>query len=350
MSSRTRDGGTSGGLLARHVAAAAAALEGVVERTPMLSSPALDAAVGAEVVCKAENLQRTNSFKFRGAYYHLLALSGERRGRGVVGASSGNHAQALALGGRLLDAPVHVVVPEDLPDVKLAAIARLGADIVTYRRGVDDRDRIVARLAHTHGLAVVPSADSLAVMAGAGTVGLELMQDAPGVGALLVPVGGGGLAAGCATVVTTHYPGVKVVGVEPAAGNDTLLSLRAGQLMAVPPPSTIADGLRHTAPAAGPFMINQRLLHDVVTVTDDEIAAAMALAFQHLKVVVEPSGATALAALLAGKAPVGSGRTGVILSGGNVDWTAYRSLTNGKMSHALPGLRGNGASLRQHRA
>jgi threonine dehydratase len=324
---------------ADRVRQAGAALAGVAVRTPLLSASGLDAAVGAGVVCKAENLQRTNSFKFRGAYHHLVTLPGPVRDRGVVAASSGNHAQALALAARLLNTRATVVVPADIPATKADAIARLGATVVTYRRGVDDRDAIVADLAHSRGLAVVPSADSPAVMSGAGTVGLEFLTDVPDLSVLLVPVGGGGLAAGCATIAKAMSPRTRVIGVEPVAGNDTHLSLQAGRRVTVPAPETIADGLRHTTPAAGPFAINQRLLDDVLTVTDDQIAEAMALALTHLKVVVEPSGATGLAALIGGAVPSGWGRIGVVISGGNVDWAVLRSLTDRSIHSGLSRLR-----------
>ncbi len=338
MTPLTTDAGR-GELTAKHVRQAAAALAGAVIRTQVLANPGLDAAIGASVVCKAENLQVTNSFKFRGAYHHLLTLPEQIRSRGVIGASSGNHAQALALAARLLKTQATVVVPSDIPATKLEAITRLGARVVAYRHGVDDRDTVVAHLAERGGLAVVPSADSLAVMAGAGTVAWELLQDAPDLTALLVPMGGGGLAAGCATITKALCPWIRVIGVEPVEGNDTHLSLRHGRRIAVPAPVTIADGLRHTTPATAPFAVNQRLLDDVLTVTDDQIAEAMTLAFTHLKVVVEPSGAAALAAVTSGRVPGASGRMGVVLSGGNVDWSTLRSLINGRMHSGLPRLR-----------
>jgi threonine dehydratase len=321
---------------------AAARLAGVVVRTPLLTSAGLTAAVGAELVVKAECLQITGAFKFRGAYHHLSRLSPEDLARGVIGASSGNHAQALALAAQLLGARATVVVPADIPDVKLAAIDRLGAAVVTYDRDVEDRDQVVADLSAGGGLCVVPSANSVAVMAGAGTVALELLQDAPDVDTILVPVGGGGLAAGCAAFVKATHPRIRVIGVEPDGCNDTQLSLHAKHPTRIAATNTIADGLRHNSPAPLALPVLLRYLDDVVTVHDDAITEAMALGFEHLKVVLEPSGAIALAALLSGAVTASpttgtrlGGRMAVILSGGNVDWATFRSLITRRHDRGL---------------
>lgn len=316
-------------LTADGVRAAAEVLDGVAVSTPMLSSPELDAALGAAVLAKAENLQRTGAFKFRGAYHHVATLDPEARVRGVVGASSGNHAQALALTAGLFGTRATVVIPDDVPRGKLDAIRHLGGRVVTYRRGVDDRNALVAELAAAHDLAVVPSADSVPVMAGAGTVALEILRDAPDIDTLLVPLGGGGLAAGCATYVKAVRPSVRVIGVEPAGADDTRRSVRRGRRVVIRPPRTVADGLAHTSPALLPFRVNRRLLDDIVLVDDAAIARAMQLCFRHLNVVVEPSGATALAALVTGgvgRCAGEPGRTAVVLSGGNVDWATFRDL------------------------
>jgi threo-3-hydroxy-L-aspartate ammonia-lyase len=320
---------------------AAARLAGKITRTPVLSSPELDHALGAQVACKAENLQRTGAFKLRGALSHMLTLPGPALARGVIGASSGNHGHALAVAARMLGTRAVVVVPDDAPSVKVDAIAANGAQIHRYDRRSADRDAIVATIAESQRLCVVPSADSLQVMAGAGTVALEIMQELREPGVLLVPVGGGGLAAGCATIAKHIHPTVRLIGVEPASGDDTAQSLRAGRRVAIPPPTTIADGLTHTMPSPGPFAINQRLLDDVVTVDDDAIAEAMALCLRHLRVVVEPSGACGLAALIAGRLYGGCDKIAVVLSGGNVDWHTFRVLIDN--SHArrlreLPGM------------
>ncbi len=221
-------------------------LRGIAAVTPALSSPALDVVAGRAVICKAEALQRAGSFKFRGACNAVAALSQAERQRGVLGASSGNHAQALALAGRLLAAPVTVVVPRDAPVMKVNAAACLGARVVRYDRHADDREAITRELAAEHGHMIVPSADRF-VMAGAGIVALELLEQAPGLSVILVPVGGGGLAAGPAVAAKAVNPKIRVIGVEPATGADTAASLRAGHRVTLPAvPGTIADGLRHT--------------------------------------------------------------------------------------------------------
>ena len=301
-------------------------LRGVAAVTPALSSLALDAIVGRAVICKAEALQRTGSFKFRGAYNAVAAFGQEQQQRGVLGASSGNHAQALALCGRLLAVPVTVVVPRDAPVMKVNAAAWFGAHVARYDRHADDRDAIARALAAEHGYTIVPSADDRFVIAGAGTVALEFLEQAPDLAVILVPVGGGGLAAGTAVAAKAVNPGIQVIGVEPSTGADTAASLRAGHRVTLPAvPGTIADGLRHTSPAPLPWEVNKVLLDDVVTVTDDQIARAMRWAFEHLKIVAEPSGAAALAALTSPGLPPGP--AGVVISGGSVDWRTFQAIT-----------------------
>jgi threonine dehydratase len=303
-------------------------LRGVAATTPVLSSPALNHINGRIVVCKAEALQRTGSFKFRGAYNAVASLSDTSRQHGVVGASSGNHAQALALAGQLLGVPVTVVVPRDAPAAKVDGARSLGAHIVTYDRYLDNRDEITAGLAAEYGYTIVPSASHPSVMAGAGTVALELLRQAPGLTTILVPVGGGGLAAGTAVAAKHINPDITIIGVEPCDGADTAASLRAGHLVTLPAvPNTIADGLRHTSPAGLPWEVNKMLLDDVVTVTDDCIVSAMKWAFDHLKIVTEPSGAAALAGLANPGLPPGP--VGVVISGGSVDFAIFRALMAG---------------------
>ena len=315
-------------LTAADVYQAQRCLHRVAAATPALSSLALDTLLGRGVVCKAEALQRTGSFKFRGAYNAVAALRQAGRQPGVVGASSGNHAQALALAGRLLDVAVTVVVPRDAPDAKVNGARSLGARIVRYDRLTDDRDAITGALAAEYGYTIVPSADDKAVMAGAGTATLELLHQAPGLSVILVPVGGGGLAAGTAVAAKEINRRITVIGVEPRTGADTAASLRAGHRVKLPAvPDTIADGLRHTSPARLPWEVNKVLLDDVATVTDDEIAQAMRWAFDHLKIVVEPSGAVALAALAGTGLPPGP--AGVIISGGSVDYRTFRAIAVG---------------------
>ncbi|MEV1005140.1 threonine/serine dehydratase [Nonomuraea sp. NPDC050202] len=308
------------------VRTAAARLDGHITATPLLALPALEELCGAPVLCKAENLQKTGSFKLRGALNHVLSLSRDERAGGIIAASSGNHAQAIAWAARLVGTYAVVVVPADAPQAKVHAAQALGAEVVHYARGGEDRDAIVAALARERGLAVVPSANSEQVIAGGGTVAAEILAETDQVSTLVVPVGGGGLAAGCAVAAKALSPNMRVVGVEPEHGADTVLSLRQGRRVSIPIPATIADGLTHATPAPLPFAINQALLDQVVTVGDAEIVEAMAAAFAHLKVVVEPSGACALAAVMCGRIEIFSGTIGVVLSGGNIAWTTFRSL------------------------
>jgi threo-3-hydroxy-L-aspartate ammonia-lyase len=316
------------------IAAAQHRLRGIAAMTPVLASPALDAATGRRVVCKAESLQRSGSFKFRGAYNALAALTQAGQVRGVVGASSGNHAQALALAGKLLSVPVTVVVPHDAPVIKLDGARRHGARIITYDRRTQDRDQITAALADACGYTVVPSADHLAVMAGAGTAAVELLQQAPGLAMILVPAGGGGLAAGTAVAAKHLSPGTTILAIEPVTAADTAASLEAGRRVTLPEvPDTIADGLRHTSPARLPWEVNKVLLDGVITVTDTQITCAMRWAFEYLKIVAEPSGATALAALTCPGLPPGP--AGVLITGGSADLATFRALT--AMAPAMAG-------------
>ncbi|MFD9248407.1 threonine ammonia-lyase [Streptomyces bottropensis] len=303
---------------------AADRLRKVASRTPMLTSAALNEQLRRPVWVKAENQQVTGSFKFRGAYNALATLGPQDRSRGVIGASSGNHATALARAAQLFEVSAVVVVPDDIPKVKRQAITSLGARIVSYDRRSGHRDALVHQLAHENGLTIVPSANHEQVIAGAGTVGWEMLEEVPTLTTLLVPVGGGGLAAGTAVAATGHDPSLKVVGVEPASADDTLRSLSVGRLISIPPPVTIADGLGHSEPARIPFEINQRLLADIVTVPEEAIAAAMASLFRHFRLVVEPSGAVAFAGLLQSLDRLPPGPIGVVVSGGNVDWDTYR--------------------------
>jgi threonine dehydratase len=314
-------------LTVQDVREAAERLDGVAVRTPVLSSPALDERVGAEILLKCENLQRTGAFKIRGAYNAISRLGASELERGVCAYSSGNHAQAVALAARLLGTRATIVMPTDAPASKLEATREQGAEIVGYDRYSEDRAAIAAEIAEREVRTIIPPYDHPHVIAGQGTVALELIEDAPGLDALVVPVGGGGLIAGCATAATGLLPGVRVIGVEPAVGDDTQRSLAAGERVRVPVARTIADGQQIDIPGERTFPVIRERVAAVVTVTDEEIVAAMRFAFERLKLVLEPSGASALAALLHGKAEVAGARTGVILSGGNVDVTRFRELT-----------------------
>ena len=308
------------------VRAAAARIEGQVVRTPVLSSPALDEAVGAEVVLKAEHLQLGGAFKLRGALNNVSARTSEELRRGVVTVSSGNHAQAVARAATIRGTTALVLMPEDAPRSKLEATLAQGAEVETFDRYATDREALLADRAASTGRVVVHPYDDPLTMAGQGTAALELLEDAGPVEDLLVPVGGGGLAAGCATVVDGLLPRGRVLGVEPEAGDDVRRSLAAGERVSIAVPRTIADGQQTTSPGRHPFEVLRHRLAGVVTVSDEEIVAAMRHAAEHLGAVLEPSGACALAALLAGRVTP-RGRVGVVLSGGNVDPGRYRDLT-----------------------
>jgi threonine dehydratase len=288
----------AGMVSADDILAAARTLEGVVHRTPVVTSRTLDERLGARVFLKAECLQRSGSFKLRGAYNKIASLEPEQRERGVVAFSSGNHAPAL----------------------KLDATRSYGADVVTYDRYSEDREAIGQRLASERGLALVRPFDDPLVIAGQGTAALELLDEVGELDLFLAPVSGGGLMAGCATILAERCPAARAVGVEPDAADDYRRSLEAGRRVALDAvPRTIADALQVTAPGERTFEINRRLLAGIATVGDEQLVDAMRFAFERLKLVVEPGGAAGLAALLAGAVDVPEGaRVGVMLSGGNV--------------------------------
>ncbi|MGW0420157.1 pyridoxal-phosphate dependent enzyme [Streptomyces sp. NPDC003015] len=308
---------------------AATRLKGVAHRTPVLRSRTLDALVGAEVLLKCENFQRVGAFKFRGAYNAASRLTPEQLGRGIAAYSSGNHAQAVALAARELGTTAVIVMPEDAPPSKRAATEGYGAEIVTYDRYTGDREAIAEALAAERGLALIPPYEHPHVMAGQGTAALELLEETGELGALLTPVGGGGLMAGSATAAKGLHRGIRMVGVEPEAGDDTRRSLEAGRRVSIPVPKTIADGQALHTPGELTFSVNQRLVDEIALVSDDEIRAAMRFAFERLKIVVEPSGATPLAALLNGRVSDLPERVGVIVSGGNVDAERFARLCAG---------------------
>jgi threonine dehydratase len=309
---------------------AAARLQGVAHRTPVLRSRTLDALVGAEVFLKCENLQRVGAFKFRGAYNAASRLTPEQLVRGIAAYSSGNHAQAVALAARELGTTAVIVMPEDAPRSKRAATEGYGAEIVTYDRYTGDREAVAGALATERGLALIPPYEHPHVMAGQGTAALELLEETGELGALLTPVGGGGLMAGSATAAKGLHPGIRMVGVEPEAGDDTRRSLEAGRRISIPVPKTIADGQALHIPGELTFSVNRRLVDEIALVSDDEIRDAMRFAFERLKIVVEPSGATPLAALLSGRVRSLPERVGVIVSGGNVDAERFARLLAGE--------------------
>ena len=312
------------------VEAAADRLRGVANRTPVITSRTLDGVVGASVHVKAECFQRGGAFKFRGAFNKISSLSDAERARGVFAYSSGNHAQAVAIAAQLVGASATILMPEDAPRAKLDATRGYGAEIVSYDRWAEDREELGAELAEERGLALVKPYDDPLVMAGQGTTALELLEEVEGLDVLVVPVGGGGLIAGCATVAKTLLPNVRVVGVEPEAGDDTRRSLAAGERVAVPVPRTIADGLQTSQPGELTFAVNRERVDEIVTVTDADILDAMAFLFDRLKLVTEPSGAVGVAALLANRIDASGLRVGVILSGGNVGVARFAELLGGR--------------------
>jgi threonine dehydratase len=298
-------------------------------RTPVLTSASVNARTGASVFFKAENLQRMGAFKFRGAYNALSQLPPEEKRRGVVAFSSGNHAQAVALAGRLLGIPAVIVMPADAPSVKLEATRGYGAEIVLYAKG-ENREEVARKISSERGLSLIPPFDHPHVVAGQGTAAKELIEDAGPLDVLLVPCGGGGLLSGCAVAARHLSPGCRVIGVEPAAGDDATRSFRSGTLQVIAVPDTIADGARTTSLGRITFPLVMRYVDDMLTVSDDELLQSMFYVWERMKIVVEPTGALAACALLENKLAATGKRVGVVLSGGNVDlaWAA-RTLQSG---------------------
>jgi len=293
-------------------------------RTPVLTSATIDALTGARVFFKPENLQRMGAFKFRGALNALSQLAPEARRRGVLAFSSGNHAQAVALAGRLLGIPATIVMPANAPRVKLEATRGYGAEVITYDPQTEDREEKSARIAAERGLAVVPPYDHPHVVAGQGTAAKELIEDAGPLDVLLAPCGGGGLLSGCAVAASGLAPGCRVVGVEPVAGDDATRSFRTRTLQTVRNPDTIADGVRTPSLGKVTFPLVLRHVADMVTVDDDQLLRAMFFLWERMKLVVEPTGALGACALLEGRVAARGLRVGIVLSGGNVDldWAA----------------------------
>lgn len=314
------------------VRVAASRLEGVAHRTPVLRSRTLDALTGGTLLLKAENLQRMGAFKFRGAYNALAALDDETREAGVCAFSSGNHGQAVALSARLLGTRAVIVMPEDAPSAKVEATRGYGAEVVRYDRYTEDREAVARRVASERGMMLVPPFDHADVMAGQGTVALELIEDTAGEGpldVLVVCVGGGGLIAGCATVARALSPTTRVIGVEPAVRDVARRSLASGCVETGPVPVTIADGQQGDRLGPLTLEVMRERVDEVVAVADDDIRAAIRLLFDRTKQVVEPSGASALAAVLSGAVDADGCRVGVTLSGGNVGLDRFRELMAG---------------------
>ena len=308
---------------------AAARIAGAAHRTPVLTSRTADALVGGTLFFKCENLQRAGAFKFRGAYNALAALPEAQRRRGAVAFSSGNHAQAMALAGRLQGAPVTIVMPHDAPSAKVAATRGYGAEVVIYDRYAEDREAIGRELAERRGLALIPPFDHADVIAGQGTATKELIEDTGPLDLLLVCLGGGGLTAGSALAAEALSPGAAVIAVEPEAGDDGRRSFREGCIVRIPVPQTIADGAQTQALGHITFPIIRRLVADVVTVPDAALVATMRFFAERMKMLVEPTGCLAAAAAFSGGVDCRGKRVGVVLSGGNVDLARFAALVGG---------------------
>lgn len=298
---------------------AAERIGAVAHRTPVMSSRTVDAHTGASVHFKCENFQRVGAFKFRGAYNALSQFSPAQKERGVIAYSSGNHAQAIALAGRMLGVPATIVMPENAPEVKLDATRGYGAEIVPYDPATTVREELAAEIAEERDLTLIPSFDHPGVVAGQGTAGWELFQNTGPLDLLLVCCGGGGLLSGCALAAETLAPDCRIVGVEPAAGDDATRSFRSGELKSVDTPDTIADGARTAQLGTITFPLVLEYVDDMVTVSDRELLRAMFFLWERMKLVVEPTGALAAAALLSGHVDAKGQEVGVLISGGNVD-------------------------------
>ncbi|MBE0608123.1 MAG: pyridoxal-phosphate dependent enzyme [Dehalococcoidia bacterium] len=314
------------------VQAAARRLDGVANRTPVLTSRTLDGMVGngTRVYFKAENLQRVGAFKFRGAYNHLASLPVDARERGVVAASSGNHAQGVALAAQILGIPATILMPTDAPALKLAATRGYGATVQFFDRLVQTPEAAVNAVREATGAYLVPSFDDPLIMAGQGTAAMELIHEVGELDLVLTPLGGGGLLSGTATAVRALSPGARILGVEPEGADDWVRSLAAGERIMIDPPTTIADGVRTRRPGVLTYAVVSSLADGAVTVTDDQILEAMRFMVLRMKTLVEPTGAIPAAALLSGATgPVDGLRVGVIISGGNVDPDVLCDILNG---------------------
>jgi threonine dehydratase len=299
-----------------------------IHRTPVLTSRQFNEAAGKEVFFKCENFQRAGAFKIRGATNRILSLTHEEKEQGIVAFSSGNHAQAVALAGREAGVRVLVAMPEDAPAAKVAATRGYGAEVVFYDRHKQDREAFALDLAERERLIMVPPYDDYHILAGQGTCGLELLEEVPDLDCVLAPCSGGGLFAGVASAAKALNPRIRCFPVEPDTADDTRQSLRKGERVSIPPPPTIADGLRVQIPGKLTFPIVQQLAEDVLTVSDEEIIATLQFMLFRMKILVETSGATAAAAVMFGRVPAGLRRVGVVLSGGNIDPELLKSLIN----------------------
>ena len=311
------------------IEAAAARIQGIAHRTPVLRSRTLDAMLGVQMVMKAENLQRMGAFKFRGGFNAVNVLSDAERARGVVAFSSGNHAQAVALAAQLHGCHATIVMPHDAPALKVAATRGYGAEVVLYDRYKEDRAEIAKRIVAERNANLIPPFDHLPVMAGQGTAALELIEDAGPLDALIVCAGGGGFLSGCTVAAKHLLPEIEVYGAEPERGDDMRQSLRAGRIVSIEVPRTICDGQQTQAVGVQPFEVIRTQVRDVLTVGDPAVVDAMRFAFERMKVVLEPSGACALAALMVHAERFRGKRVGVTLSGGNIGIDRFVALITG---------------------
>ncbi|MGE0844797.1 MAG: threo-3-hydroxy-L-aspartate ammonia-lyase [Flavobacteriaceae bacterium] len=312
------------------VRAAAKRLDGVAHRTPVLTSRTLDERLGASLFFKAENFQRGGAFKFRGAYNAISLLDPAVRRHGIVAFSSGNHAQGIAYAAKLHGVPAVIVMPDDVPAAKREATQGYGAEIVSYDRyGAADRLTIAREIAERRSMTLIPPFDHPGIIAGQGTVALELIEETGPLDALLVCTGGGGLLAGCAIAAHAVTPDCAVVGVEPEAGDDARQSMAKGEIVAIATPRTLADGAQTTAVGTLNFVIMRQLVSEIVTVPDTALVEAMRFFAERMKIVVEPTGCLAAAAAMSGAYPVEGKRVGVVISGGNADLKAYAALLAG---------------------
>jgi threonine dehydratase len=305
------------------VEAAALRLKGVAHRTPVLTSRTANERTGASLFFKAENLQRGGAFKFRGAYNAIAAMEPAARKAGVIAFSSGNHAQAIALAGKLTGTPTAILMPEDAPAAKLAATRGYGAEVITFDRYTQDRDALSKELAASRGLTLIPPYDHAHVIAGQGTAAKELIEETGPLDALFICLGGGGLTAGCALAAAALSPGCAVYGVEPEAGNDGQQSFRTGSIVRIGVPKTIADGAQTAFLGELTFPIIRDRCADILTVSDRQLVEAMRFFAERMKMVVEPTGCLSTAAAFSGQVDLRGKRAGVIVSGGNVDVAAF---------------------------
>ena len=313
---------------------AAARIAGAAHRTPVLTSTTFDARTNAQVYFKCENYQRMGAFKFRGAYNAIARFSDAQRAAGVLTFSSGNHAQAIALSARLAGIRATIIMPQDAPALKVQATKEYGGEVIFYDRYTENREEIGRRLAQERGMTLIPPYDHPDVIAGQGTAAKELFEEAGALDVLLVPLGGGGLLAGCALAASQLSPGCKVIGVEPEAGNDGQQSLRSGQIVDIGVPQTIADGAQTSHLGQHNFAVIRRLVDDIVTVSDAQLVETMKFFAERMKMIVEPTGCLAAAAALQGVYPAGGEtlegkKVGILISGGNVDLGRFASLVAG---------------------